>query len=148
MRILLSVISAALVVLAVVLLPCGGTASVWPLPGGALMQKAFIAVRSATQSLLMRMEDDRFKKQMLRLQYKVKTGCYSTLTTTLTTTSTSTTTITTQQYCATLFNVIGACRRRKKLHHTTTLLFDDGDLVIQPTETLLHQYIYIYFIKE
>ena len=122
MRISLLIIISACIIVTVVFLPCGSTS--W-LPVVA-WQKAIRAVQSAHQLLLM--EDDRFKKQ-LRLQYKVKTGCYSTLTTT----STSTTTITTQQYCATLFNVVGACRRRKKLR--ATLLFDDG-LAIQPTETL------------
>ena len=56
---------------------------------------------------------------------------------TSTVTTTSTSTISTNTFCATLFNVRGACRRRKKLMMASDLLlFDNQQLAPSPTKRL------------
>jgi len=55
---------------------------------------------------------------------------------TSTVTTTSTSTISTNTFCATLFNVRGACRRRKKLMMASDLLLFDNQQLVPPTKRL------------
>ena len=146
-----SVLILALLILLLWIEPCNSNSFFW-VPARVVQEKVMSQMRhqwkwsqtSTTQGTIRRVQtgqqqvkgDDRKERILLKLNYYSNRLSYWCSTTTVTTTTTST--VSTNTFCASFFNVRGACRKKRIDDDDDD---DDDDLLaenepLQPTERL------------